>query len=279
MKPRPKLRKRSKKSLLKLKPLLDQINDEVEVPDYIQDDPVQFMHAFTDKRDREIAGFFAALMAWGRRDIVVSKVDDLLHRMDYKPRQFVINYSQSDFSLFNGFKHRTFKPIDMHGLTLTLQQILKSYSDFEEFWAECYELAMKTNRPVTGVFYERFLNRHPDFAERTKKHLSNPENGSAAKRIYMFLRWCCRKNSPVDTGIWSFMDSSELYIPFDVHVARQARRYGLLSRRTDDWKSVVELTETLRVLDADDPARYDYALFGIGALGYTLPKNFLLNRV
>jgi uncharacterized protein (TIGR02757 family) len=88
-----------------------------------------------------------------------------------------------------------------------------------------------------------------------------------------------RKNSPVDVGIWNFMKASEILIPYDVHVARQAKKYGLVSRKSNDWKTVNQLTETLKILNPEDPARYDYALFGIGALNYSLPSKFILNRV
>ena len=121
------LRSRSTSALFELKPLLDHINDEVEQPDYIPKDPVQFMHAFEKKHDQEIAGFLAATMAWGRRDIVVSKVDELMKRMQYTPFEFVMGYSQAEYTVFRGFKHRTFKPIDMHGLILTLQEIYRKY--------------------------------------------------------------------------------------------------------------------------------------------------------
>lgn len=273
------LRKRSRRALLEMKPHLDRMNEKIEQPDYIPHDPVQFMHAFTDKKDMEIAGFFAATMAWGRRDIVISKVDDLLQRMNYQPYQFVTSYDSTQFFRFDRFKHRTFKPIDMHGLTLCLKQIYQNYTDFEMFWRQCYQAGQNENRPFLAIFHERFLSQHSDVANRTSKHVSNPEKGSTCKRLYMYLRWCCRPNSPVDPGIWSFIPPSKLLIPFDVHVARQARRYGLLSRKSDDWKAVNELTDTLKVLNPDDPARYDYALFGIGALGYRLPKKFQLNRV
>ncbi len=275
----PKLRKRSKRALMELKPLLDKINDRVEQSDYIPYDPVQFMHAFSDKRDIEIAGFFAATMAWGRRDIVIAKVDDLLKRMDYDPFSFVMSYNQSEFTRFQNFKHRTFKPVDIHGMILSLQQILTEFQDFEAFWKMCYEKGAEQNRPFIALFHEEFFSRSSDLAERTRKHVSNPEKGSTCKRLYMYLRWTIRKNSPVDLGIWNFMPESELLVPFDVHVARQARRYGLISRRTNDWRTVNELTETLSIMNPDDPARYDYALFGIGALNYDLPKRFLLNRV
>ncbi len=273
------LRKRSRSALLELKPLLDEINDRVEQPDYIPYDPVQFMHAFDDKRDKEIAGFLAATMAWGRRDIVVSKVDDLLKRMSYDPFEFVMNYTQAEYAAFRGFKHRTFKPIDMHGLILTLREIYRKYPDFETFWKECYEAGKNEIRPFLAIFNERFFSLSPDLAPRTKKHVSNPENGSPCKRLYMFLRWTIRKDSPVDPGIWSFMPPSELQIPLDVHVARQGRKYGLITRRSNDWKTVNELTKTLSFLNPEDPARYDYALFGIGALDYTLPLKYHLNKV
>ena len=279
IKPHPRLRKRSQESLRELKPYLDDINDSVETDDYIDDDPVRFMHMFTEKKDIEIAGFLSATMAWGRRDIVIAKVDELLRRMDYSPHSFVSSYSQSEFRRFDNFRHRTLKPIDVHGLLLALKQIYKEFSDFEAFWKMCYQAGNRENRPFLAVFHEEFFRRSHDLAGRTVKHVSNPEKGSPCKRLYMYLRWLIRTDSPVDTGLWSFMKPSELLIPFDVHVARQARRYGLLSRRTNDWKSVNDLTQTLAILNPDDPARYDYALFGIGALDYRLPKKFILNRV
>ncbi|WP_083750034.1 TIGR02757 family protein [Rhodohalobacter halophilus] len=279
MNDKPKLRGRSIKSLMELKPLLDRMNDEVEEPGYIPHDPVQFMHLFTDKRDMEIAGFLAATMAWGRRDIVISKVHDLLKRMHYQPFEFVMGYSQKQFDRLTGFKHRTFKPIDIHGMVLALQQIYLEYEDFEEFWAECHRAGLQQDRPFLALFHERFFEKSSDLAERTRKHISNPEKGSTCKRLYMYLRWTIRKDSPVDPGIWNFIEPSELLVPFDVHVARQARRYGLITRRSDDWKTVNELTESLKIMNPDDPARYDYALFGIGALDYNLPKKFILNKV
>lgn len=274
-----KLRKRTRKCLLEMKPYLDRINDEVEEKGYIKDDPVQFMHAFTEKRDIEIAGFLAATMAWGRRDIVISKVDELLHRMDYAPYRFVMSYNQSLFSKFDGFKHRTLKPVDVHGLLFALQGIFREFGDFEAFWEMCYLKGEAERRPFIAIFNEEFFARSRDLAERTRKHVSNPEKGSTCKRLYMYLRWTTRKYSPVDLGIWDFLPASELLVPFDVHVARQARKYGLLSRRSNDWQSVNELTDTLAIMNPDDPARYDYALFGIGALGYRLPVRFILNRV
>ena len=246
-----------------LKPYLNSIVEEIETLGFIDHDPVQFMHAFQEKNDIELAGFFAAIMAWGRRDIVVAKVDDLLKRMNYRPAEFIGNFSEGDVPLFDGFKHRTFKPIDIYWLVKILQSILLKYGSFEGFWAKCHQKAVQQNRELIAVFHEEFFAVHPETPQRTRKHISNPEKNSSAKRLYMYLRWCIRKSS-VDLGTMSFITPADLKIPLDVHVARQARRLGLLSRKQNDWKAVLELTEKLRILDPQDPAKYDFALFGLG---------------
>lgn len=256
---------------------MDEMVNRVESTDYIQNDPVQFMHAFEQKEDQELAGFFAAIMAWGRRDIVNAKVEDLLQRMDYKPAEFIRNYTESNYTVFEGFKHRTFKPVDMHWLTQILQTIMLKFGAFERFWKHCAEEAKCQKRELMAVFHDQFFSFHPEMPQRTKKHVSNPEKNSSAKRLYMYLRWCIRKNSPVDPGIMNFISPAELKIPLDVHVARQARKLGLLSRNQNDWKSVLELNARLKFFDPEDPAKYDYALFGIGVLGAEIPQEYLIN--
>lgn len=253
----------TKKKLLELKPELDALVAKIEQPDFIDNDPIQFMYAFEDKNDRELAGFFAAIMAWGRRDIVISKVDDLLKRMDYKPTEFILNFSENDVPKLDGFKHRTFKPIDMYWFIKALKSILETYHSFEGFWKMCYQKAQEFDRELIAVFNEKFFAIHPQTPQRTRKHISNPEKNSSCKRLYMYLRWCLR-SGPVDLDTMSFMPTSELMIPLDVHVARQARLLGLLKRNQNDWKAVNELTGKLRLLDPDDPAKYDFALFGLG---------------
>jgi len=257
--------KKQQNKLLQLKPKLDDLVNLIEQPDFIDDDPVQFMYAFEEKNDKELAGFFAAIMAWGRRDIVINKVDDLLKRMDYKPADFILNFSDSDAEKLDGFKHRTFKPIDIYWLIKTLQSILKEYQTFEGFWEMCYKRSKAQDRELIAVFHEQFFAIHPETPQRTRKHISNSEKNSSCKRLYMYLRWCIRSGS-VDLNTMSFMPASELMIPLDVHVARQARALGLLERKQNDWKAVQELTQKLQALDPEDPAKYDFALFGLGVI-------------
>ena len=268
----------SKKRLLQLKPFLDDLSGQVEKPTYIDHDPIRFMYDYSEKQDRELAGFFSAIMAWGRRDIVLAKVDDLLRRMDYAPYNFITGFSENDAFRFDDFKHRTFKPIDIYWLIRTLQSILTEFPYFEDFWHSCYSQANRDDRLLMSVFHERFFSYHPAMPQRVRKHISDSDKNSSCKRLYMYLRWNIRK-SPVDTGLMDFMSESELMIPLDVHVARFARMLGLLSRRQNDWKSVVELTKRLRILDPEDPTRYDFALFGLGALKLDLPDEYVVNRL
>jgi uncharacterized protein (TIGR02757 family) len=272
-----KLKAVKSKSLPELKIWLDLVNDQVEVPEYIPKDPVSFMHAFDKKEDQLIAGFFAAIMAWGRRDIVLNKVNDLLQRMDYEPEKFIRNFSEDDMIQLEGFKHRTFTSGDIFWLIRAMQSILKVHGDFESFWKYCYTLAIKHSSHLMDEFHIEFFKFINDAPQRTKKHIANRKKNSSCKRLYLFLRWSIRKDSVVDLGLMNFMPISDLMIPLDVHVARQARKLGLLTRLQNDWGAVQELTDRLRLMNPHDPARYDYALFGIGVLGINLPKEFILN--
>lgn len=271
------LKKASRKELNALKPYLDEWVDRTEKPEYIHEDPVQFMHAYDDKEDRLLAGFFAALMAWGRRDIVINKVGDLLDRMDHRPADFIRNFSEADAAKFEGFKHRTFKPVDIYWLTKILSSIEKEYGEFEQFWQHCYRMAKMQSRELISVFHDEFFKVHPESAQRTRKHISDSEKNSSCKRLYLFLKWSIRDGSSVDLGIMDFMPASKLMIPMDVHVGRQARALGMLGRTYNDWKAVTELTGKLRLLDPEDPAKYDFALFGIGLSDEPIPDQFVKN--
>jgi len=257
---------------------LDQIISQVEVSSYIEKDPVAFMHAFSDKADREIAGFFAAMMAWGRRDIVMAKVEDLLRRMDHQPAALIRSYGENDSLRFDSFVHRTWNATDIDVLCRILNRIYIEFGSFEAFWLGVYRESSYKKLNIMELFHHRFFDVIPDSPSRTRRHVGDACKGSSCKRLWLYLRWCLRKNSIVDTGIMSFMPISELMIPLDVHVARYARLLGLLSRPSNDWKAVVELTNRLKLIDPKDPGKFDYALFGLGVLKIDVPEEFIVNR-
>ena len=252
----------------------------VEVPEYIATDPVAFMHRYHDSTDKNLAGFLAALMAWGRRDIVMAKVNNLLERFGTNPADFIGNLTPADEKRIDGFCHRTFTSDDIRWILLGLSGMLHKYGSFEAFWGMCYRESLsglKNGRPLLSIFQERFLQLIPDAPKRMHKHLASPDKNSSCKRFWLFLRWAIRQNSCVDPGTMRFMPPSELMIPLDVHVARFSRMFGLLTRPYNDWKAVAELTERLRSMDRDDPARYDYALFGLGIRDIVIPPEFIMN--
>lgn len=261
--------------LMRLKSWLDPVADRVEQPSYIDHDPVQFMYRYHQTEDRNLAGFLAALFAWGRRDIVIAKTADLLGRFGTGPADFVAHLSIADERRLVGFKHRTFTSEDVTWLLRALKAILLTHGSLEQFFRACYLSANSAGRPLFSEFHEQFFAHIPQAPVRVRKHLATPDKNSSCKRLWLFLRWALRQNSCVDPGTMTFMPASELYIPLDVHVARQARRLGLLERKANDWKAAHELTGLLRIMHAEDPARYDYALFGIGILPVAIPPDLL----
>lgn len=266
------------KNLYQLKPFLDEIVTKVEVQTYIDSDPVAFMHAYVRKEDREIAGFFAALMAWGRRDIVMRKVEDLMGRFNHEPFEVIRDYKASDSSRFDGFVHRTWNGSDIDVLCRILSRMYREFGDFEGFWRDAYELSQLQGVNIMELFHMKFFDMDAESPSRTRRHVGDARKGSSCKRLWLYLRWCLRKDSVVDVGIMNFMPISELMIPLDVHVARYARLLGLIARPANDWKAVTELTNRLRIVDPADPAKYDYALFGLGVLKITVPEHLIINR-
>ncbi|HOI01032.1 MAG TPA: TIGR02757 family protein [Bacteroidales bacterium] len=230
-------------------------------PAFIEGDPISIPHRYTSIPDREIAGFFAATLAWGRRDLTIRHTTLLMERMGHEPHRFIMEASEKEIFITSRFIHRTFQPDDCLYFLTALKNIYATYGSLEAAFLIQDNPASMAMRIHT--FRERFLT-WPHLT-RTAKHLADPFQGSAAKRINMLLRWMVRKdNRGVDLGIWKQISPSELHCPLDVHSGRTARRLGLLHRRQNDWKAVEELTARLRQLDPQDPVKYDFALFGAG---------------
>ncbi len=225
---------------------------------FIANDPIQIPHLFSKKQDIEIMGFWAATLAWGQRVTILNKCKELIELMDGSPHDFILHHQENDLKRFSNFKHRTFNYTD----TLYFIHFFKIWYTKNDSLENAF-LGKNTEEGINN-FRKIFLGLD-DFPKRTIKHVSSPKQNSACKRINMFLRWMVRKdNSGVDFGIWNSIRSSDLICPLDVHVERVARKLGLITRTQCDWKTALELTEQLRKMDANDPVKYDFALFGLG---------------
>lgn len=242
--------------------LLERLHDRYNRPEFIDEDPIAIPHRYTGSQDREIAGFLAATIAWGNRRTIVRNGHRLMRFLDDAPADFVLNASDRDLGRLTAFCHRTFNGGDLRDFILGLRGIAERFGSLGGFFETTY--AATQSLPDTLAAFRRafFAAEH---APRSEKHLSSIERGAACKRLCMYLRWMVRRDDRgVDFGLWRAIPMSALRLPLDVHVAAVARELGLLTRRQNDWRAVEELTEALRRFDANDPARYDYALFGAG---------------
>lgn len=239
--------------------LLEDKYDKFNRVSFIESDPIAVPHLFSKKEDIEIAGFLAATIAWGQRVTIIKNANKLVQLMDLAPYDFVMNHTSKDLKRFEQFKHRTFNSIDIVFFIESLKNIYTNHKGLEQVFAMHPTDIQKSIHHFREVFFE--IN-HP---ERTKKHVSNPFNNSAAKRINMYLRWMVRNdNRKVDFGIWKKIEPKYLMCPLDVHSGNVARKLGLLKRTQNDWKATLELTNNLKKYDANDPIKYDFSLFGLG---------------
>ena len=235
-------------------------------PGFIKDDPICIPHLFTKKQDIEIAAFFASIFAWGNRTIIINKSKDLMELMGMQPHNFILNYSDDDLKTLLQFKHRTFNTTDLLYFIEFLKFHYSNNDSLETAFSKWISPGDDNTEQALIGFHHYFFSLQ-DVPPRTKKHIATPEKKSNCKRLNMFLRWMVRKdNNGVDFGIWNDIKPSQLICPVDLHVARVAKRFGLLHRKQTDWSAALELTRYLRTLDANDPVKYDFALFALGVI-------------
>ncbi len=250
----------------KLIVFLNRKAEEFNSPAFIANDPISIPHSFTKKQDIEIAGFFAAILAWGNRKAIINSCKKLFGLMDNAPYQFVTSFQETDLKPFINFAHRTFNATDLFHSLSFLQYHYKQNKSLENAFAKWMHAGDKNIENALNGFHHYFFSLD-DFPMRTKKHIAAPFKKSACKRLNMYLRWMVRgDNNGVDFGIWKKIAPAQLICPVDVHVARVAKRFNLLNRQQVDWQAALELTAYLSQLDKSDPVKYDFALFGLGVI-------------
>lgn len=244
-----------------LKEFLDEKVELYNHPNFIESDPIQIPHRYFLKEDIEIAGFLSATIAWGNRKMIIANSNKLMELMGNTPFDYIMSHTEKDLDTLQQFVHRTFNGQDCKTFVLALQNIYKHHSGLEAVLAQNQtEQSMQESiSKFKTLFFE------VPHQNRTQKHISDPLNNSAAKRLNMWLRWNCRQDQKgVDLGIWKSINSSKLSCPLDVHSGNVARKLGLLTRTQNDGKALAELDANLRKLDPADPVKYDFALFGLG---------------
>jgi len=241
-----------------LKEILDEKVFQYNNPRFIESDPIQIPHQFQLKQDIEIAAFLTATISWGNRKMIIKNAQRLMDIMGNSPYDYIM---ESKTDIDDNFVHRTFNVIDLNYFVKALRSIYTNHGGIEKVFSQYARPGDLQNsiHHFKKVFFEI---EHP---LRTLKHVSDPNKGSAAKRINMFLRWMVRKDAAgVDFGIWKDISPSMLSCPLDVHSGNVARKLGLLDRKQNDAKALHQLDLSLRKMDPIDPVKYDFALFGMG---------------
>ncbi len=244
-----------------LKEFLDAKAEQYEHPQFLEQDPLQVPHRFTQKEDIEISAFLTATIAWGNRKSIINNALLMMELMDNTPYDFVMHHQNQDLDVFQRFVHRTFNAGDLAYFIQALKNIYTRHGGLERIFHEHQTTSglQPAIHQLKGIFFEL------EHLQRTKKHISDPQTGSAAKRINMFLRWMVRSSEKgVDFNLWKTISPAQLSCPLDVHSGNVARKLRLLQRKQNDAKAVAELDNSLRKMDATDPVRYDFALFGLG---------------
>ena len=252
-------------AIKKLRDFLEKKVLEYNRPSFIGTDPVSVPHRFSKKQDIEIAGFFAAIFAWGNRTTIIRKSNELMTAMDNAPYDFCIASPARGSQKIAGIqtphvqRHRPALLYPVFKITLSKGMI---------HWNQLF-LPNQTGKQDCiknglSAFYTRFFSLE-DAPRRTQKHIATPQKNAACKRLNMYLRWMVRQDkNGVDFGLWKKISPADLICPVDLHVARVARRFGLITRKQTDWTTAVELTAALREMDKKDPVKFDFALFGLG---------------
>lgn len=246
---------------IELKDFLDAKVLQYEHPKFLESDPLQIPHRFSQKEDIEISAFLTATIAWGNRKSIINNATRLMQMMDNAPYDFIANHQKADLEKLSGFVHRTFNDQDASYFIESLQNIYENHGGLEGVFAK--NRANDSLQASISYFKKTFFELpHP---ARTQKHVSDPLKGSAAKRINMFLRWMVRPEvKGVDFGLWKSIGTAQLSCPLDVHSGNVARKLKLLKRKQNDAKALAELDKNLRKIDPIDPVKYDFALFGLG---------------
>jgi len=250
--------------------LLDQKVKQYNHIEFIGKDPICIPHLFTNQQDIEIAGFFAAIFAWGNRTTIINKSKELLERMDNAPYAFCIGHGDKDLKKLLGFAHRTFNDTDLLYCIEFFKQHYSKNKSLETAFFKGGSLDSKNEINAVEkalIYFQDYFFSLEEAPARTKKHISSPLSGSTCKRLNMFLRWMVRTDKQgVDFGVWKSISPAALIMPIDVHVARVSRALGILKRTQTDWQAAIELTHYCRTLDAKDPVKYDFALFSLGVI-------------
>ena len=250
--------------------IIESIYSRYHKPKYLERDPVQYVREFKNPLDIEIAGLVASSLAYGRVEIIRSSIRRVFSVTGKNLVDFVQSTSFSrKRKLLQGFRHRFNDGFDLALLFECGREAIQSYGSLQALFLA--GLTPSGNGDIKQPLDE-FVGRIRTYAlkinRRSRKSFEYffpfPKEGSACKRLNMFLRWMARDNDGIDTGTWNAVHPSMLVIPVDTHIAEIGGRLSLTTRRTEDWRMAEEITGQLKKISPSDPVKYDFSLCRAG---------------
>ncbi len=257
-----------------LKQKLDRLYSDYDFQGRIAHDPIELPHQYSRPEDIEISGFIASCLAYGKVTLFKPVIKALLSRMGQSPCDFLIHFNvRRQRDLFAGLRYRFNRNDDIIGLLYVLSSVIKKYGSLESAFKRHYRKSDSSVAAGLAGIIDIFLGMDTAavYGDDMKREgllqfFPSPSRGSACKRMNIFLRWMIRDRD-IDFGIWKGIPKNKLVIPLDVHIARISRCLGFTRRSTQDWKMAVEITESLKTIDPEDPLKYDFALCHQGIAG------------
>jgi uncharacterized protein (TIGR02757 family) len=261
-------------------PLGPRLEDLYRTFDHINSatDPIQIVRRYEAPEDREVVGFCASALAFGRVASVLQSIESLLAIMGSRPAAFVRSFEPARHRTdIDPLVHRWIRGRDLVALLLVLQRMLRESGSIERFFVAGDDSAAPDIGPALDAFSTRALQTdlRAAYGRMPKRpgvcyFFPRPSAGSACKRLNLFLRWMVRTDA-IDLGVWTAVSPARLIIPLDTHVIRLGRCLRLTRYVSPGWKMAAEITSSLRALDQADPVRYDFSLCHVGmmnACGY-----------
>ena len=260
--------------MTELKTVLDRLYAEFNYPDSATD-PIHIVRRYSRDDDREVVGFVAAALAFGRVTSVIQSIERVLAIAGPRPAAYVKRFDpRRDGAAFAGVVHRWTRGPDLVALLWLLRQMIDRAGSIEGFFAEHYDAAAGDVGEALDSFSTRALALDLEAAygrRRTRGRLGvcyffpRPSAGSGCKRLNLFLRWMVRRDA-LDLGVWSRVSPATLIVPLDTHVIRVGRCLRLTTYTSPGWPMARQITASLRALDPDDPVKYDFALCHLGMM-------------
>lgn len=250
--------------ILDLKNRLDQILALPGLLTHARDkDPIGLVYPYRSKEDLEVVALIVSSLSYGRQSVFRPIIQTILDKLGQHPTQYILKTNPQEWNIiFKGFKYRFNDEKDIVGL-LTALKVIYTKSSLGEIFLNSFDGSTKN----TLSHLVHTLREYSKCESKSFRYLlPDPNDGSACKRLNMFLRWMVRRDD-IDIGIWNNIPTSSLIIPLDTHVARISKLLKLTNRKDTSWKTAEEVTNTLRLLDAEDPVKYDFALCTSGILG------------